>query len=215
MDTEKNAGGSPIEEPQEQPAAPSIAEEPTAQPDGASDWTEPSVIAEEPTPQFTEFPPVEPQVQENVLAGFVGAFLFALIGGVLYFIIYQMNIIAGICGLITFVLANFGYGLLSGNRKTNSVPSLIASIVMMLLIIFLAEYFCAAYEIYRVFTDGIDGISYDISFFDVLRAMPDFLSQGEILGAVVQDLFFAYALGLVASIGNISRAVKARKQTRV
>lgn len=197
---------------QEQPAA---AEEPIAQPDGASDWAEPTAVPGEAAQQFTEFPPEEPKVRENVLAGFVGAFLFALIGGALYFLIYQMGFIAGICGLITFVLASFGYGLLSGNRKQDSIPGLIAAFVMMLLIIFLAEYLCAAYEIYRAFTDGTSGIVYDVAFIDVLRAMPDFLSEKDILGAVLQDLLFAYALGLVASISNITRAVKARKQSRI
>lgn len=197
---------------QEQPAA---AEEPIAQPDGVSDWAEPTAVPEEAAQQFTEFPPEEPKVRENVLAGFVGAFLFALIGGALYFLIYQMGFIAGICGLITFVLASFGYGLLSGNRKQDSIPGLIAAFLMMLLIIFLAEYLCAAYEIYRAFTDGTSGIVYDVAFIDVLRAMPDFLSEKDILGAVLQDLLFAYALGLVASISNITRAVKARKQSRI
>ena len=44
---------------------------------------------------------------ENVIAGIVGAFLFALIGGGLYFIIYQFGYIAGICGLVTVVLSTF------------------------------------------------------------------------------------------------------------
>ena len=196
---------------QEEQEQPVVTEEPTAQPEGASDWTEPSAGAEGPAPQFTEFPPVEPKTRENVLAGFVGAFLFALIGGVLYFLIYQVGIIAGICGLITFILANFGYGLLSGNRKGESVPGLIASVIMMLLILFLAEYICIAHEIYRqTLTAG-----YDFSFIDVLRSMPDLLPEKDILSAFLQDLLFAYALGLVASISNITRTLKARKQTRI
>ena len=37
-----------------------------------------------------------PQVQkrENALAGIVGAFLFSLIGGVLYFVVYELGCIA-------------------------------------------------------------------------------------------------------------------------
>lgn len=189
---------------------PSVPDEPIPQPEGASDWTD-SAAPEETAQQFTEFPPVEPKPKENVLAGFVGAFLFALIGGVLYFLIYQVGFIAGICGLITFILANFGYGLLSGNRKGDSVPGLVASIIMMLLILFLAEYICAAHEIYRALAD----FSIEVSFIDVLRSMPEFLSEKEILIAFLKDLLFAYALGLVASFGNISRMAKARKQSRV
>ena len=210
METENNLTNA-----QDTQESASVTEEPTTQPDGASDWTEPNTAAEEAAQQYTEFPPIEPKARENVLAGFVGAFLFALIGGALYFLIYQVGFIAGICGLITFVLASFGYGLLSGNRKQDSIPGLIASLLMMLLIIFLAEYLCAAYEIYRAFTDEVTGFGYNVSFIDVLRTMPKFLAEREILGAFLQDLIFAYALGLVASISNISRAVKARKQARI
>ena len=39
----------------------------------------------------------------NILAGAVGAFLFALIGGVLYFVVYQIGFIAGICGYNAFL----------------------------------------------------------------------------------------------------------------
>lgn len=179
-----------------------------------SDYTtEWSAVTEEPAAQqFTEFPPIEPPVRENVLAGFVGAFLFALIGGALYFLIYQIGFIAGICGLITFVLANFGYGLLSGNRKGTSIPGLIAAIIMTLAIIFLAEYLCVAYELYRAL---VDELNYDVSFVNVLRAMPNFLSEREILGAFIGDLVFAYLLGAFASIGTIARAVKERKQSRI
>ena len=38
--------------------------------------------------------------EENVLFGVVGAFLFALVGGVLYYILYQIGYLAGISGLI-------------------------------------------------------------------------------------------------------------------
>lgn len=185
---------------------PTATEAPEVTPN-ASDWTEPSADSAEAAQQFTEFPLVESKTRENVLAGFVGAFLFALIGGVLYFLIYQTGIIAGICGLITFILANFGYGLLSGNRKGESIPGLVASIIMMLLIIFLAEYICIAYEIYRALA------ATKPSFINILRLMPEFLSDKDIFGAFVHDLVFAYLLGLFASIGNITRMVKSRKQS--
>ena len=53
----------------------------------------------------------------NIIAGVVGAFLFSLIGGLAYFLIYQLGIIAGISGLIIFVLANFGYNLFAIKLK--------------------------------------------------------------------------------------------------
>lgn len=56
--------------------------------------------------------------KENVVAGIVGALLFALLGGVLYFLIYQLGYIAGLCGLVTVVLAIFGYQLFSGKKDS-------------------------------------------------------------------------------------------------
>lgn len=226
METEKNSANGAAQD-----ASEPVAEQPTEQtipetatqsatdgiateaapPADTPDWTGPEAASDGAAAWNTqpmEFPSDEPAVRENILAGFVGAFLFSLGGGVLYFLLYQMGFIAGICGLVTFVLANFGYGRLSGNKKGDSIPGLVASIIMLILVIFLAEYLCVAYEIYRVYSDEL----FEITFFDVVRVMPDFLSEGEILSAFIGDLVFAYALGAVASISTIARSVKARKQ---
>ena len=50
-------------------------------------------------------------VRENVLSGAVGAFLFALVGGALYFVIYMLGYIAGISGLVAVICAIKGYAL--------------------------------------------------------------------------------------------------------
>ncbi len=142
----------------------------------------------------------------NVLAGFVGALLFAIIGGLLYFVIYQLGIIAGICGLVIFILANFGYGLFAGTKNKASVAGLISAIIAMLAMIFIAEYFCISFEIFQVFKE------YDITFFDAFKATPEFLAEPELSSAFAQDLIFAYLFGIAASIGNIANIVKARKK---
>ena len=59
-------------------------------------------------------------VRENIVAGAVGAFLFSLIGAALYVLIYQANIISGICGLVIFVLASFGYGVFARTKNRSS-----------------------------------------------------------------------------------------------
>lgn len=180
---------------------------------GASSLTsapqEPAEVPEQPTPAAeptaTEAPVIAES--ENVLAGIVGAFLFSLIGGLLYFVLYQIGVIAGICGLVMFILAQFGYRLLSGNKKSISIPSLITSIVVMLVMIFLAEYICLSFEIFQAYRE-----EFDITFFDAIRATPNFLTESEVLGAVVQDLLFAYGFGIVATISSIVAVVKARKK---
>ena len=42
---------------------------------------------------------------ENVLAGVVGAFLFSLVGGILWFVLYQIGYVASVSGLVGVVCA--------------------------------------------------------------------------------------------------------------
>ena len=141
----------------------------------------------------------------NIIAGIVGAFLLSIVGGLLYFIIYQAGVIAGISGLAMYVLANFGYGLFAGTKNTMSIVRLVTTIAVTAVMIFLSEYVCISYEIYQVFKE------YEITFFDAVRATPEFLADPEISGAVAKDLLFAYAFAVAATIGNISSTLKARK----
>ena len=143
----------------------------------------------------------------NILAGVVGALLFSVIGGALYFVIYQAGIIAGFCGLVIFVLANFGYGLFAKNKDKTSLVALIVSIVVTLVMIFVAEYLCLSYEIFQIYKTDMG-----ITFFDAVRATPAFLAESEVSTAVIKDLLFAYVFGGVACISNIMNTIKARKQ---
>ncbi len=142
----------------------------------------------------------------NIVSGVVGAFLFSIIGGILYFIVYQFGFIAGICGLAMFVLANFGYSLFAGTKNRNSVPGLVSSIVCMVIMVFLAEYLCVSYEIFRAYEMD------NITFFDAVWATPQFLVEPDIRGPFINDLLFAYIFGVAASISNIKNIIKARKE---
>ncbi|MCI8589093.1 MAG: hypothetical protein HFE77_00015 [Clostridiales bacterium] len=144
---------------------------------------------------------------ENVIVGVVGAFLFSLIGGALYFGIYQTGFIAGVSGLIIAALSIFGYQLFSGRK--NSMIGAVVSIFMMLVVIFIAEYFCLSFEIYQQFHEY-----YNITLVDAIRSTPDFLAQKEVLSAVVQDLLFAYVLGFVAAASAIRNAFKASSRKK-
>ena len=148
----------------------------------------------------------EPKGAGNVVAGVVGAFLFALIGGVLYFIVYQLGYIAGICGLVIFVLANFGYHLFAKGEK-DTIPGLVTAVIMTVLVIFLSEYIALSYEIFTVFRDD-----FDITMFDAIRATPEFLSDPEIMGPVGKDLLMAYGFSIIGIIGNFSNRRKAKKR---
>ena len=143
---------------------------------------------------------------ENILAGIVGAFLFSIMGGLLYFVLYQAGIIAGICGLVIFILANFGYGLFAKTKNNVSIVGLVASIIAMIVMIYAAEYFCISFEIFQVYKDQ------GITVFDAIRVTPEFLAEPEIGEAVAEDLAFAYIFGFIATISNIVNIVKERKK---
>lgn len=154
-----------------------------------------------PNQAYTAPAPYQSQkVHENIIAGIVGAFLFSLIGGILYFVIYQFGYIAGICGLITVVLSIFGYQLFSGRK--NSLKGVIIAILMSILSIVLAEYMGLSYVIYDAYKDTLS-----ITFFDAVQMTPDFLVDPEIIGAFVKDLAIAFVLGAVASFSSIRNAV--------
>ncbi len=141
----------------------------------------------------------------NILAGVVGAFLFSIIGGVLYFIVYQFGFIAGICGLVMFILANFGYSLFAGTKNRNSVPGLVSAIACTIIMLFLAEYLCLSYEIFIAYK------AEEITFFDAVLATPQFLAEPDIRSPFISDLFFSYIFGFFASIGNIKNIIQSRK----
>lgn len=147
-----------------------------------------------------------PDVPENVMAGFVGAFLFSLIGAVLYFVIYQMDIIAGIVGLVTFVLANFGYGLFAG--KKNTMTGVIAACVFTVVSLVLAEYTCVAYIFYEIYKD------YGVTFFDVFASTLEMIldPEMELMGPVLEDIGFSLLFGALAAFGSVRTAVAAAKK---
>lgn len=151
--------------------------------------------------------PAEPE-KGNVLAGIVGALLFGLLGGVVYFLLYQLDIIAALSAIVIFVLANFGYGLFSGagNKNGSSVLRIVICIIVTAAVIFIAEYVCLAFEIFRVFKEE------GITFFDAFRATPEFLKEPEVKKGLISDLAIAYIFGALATIPTVIALVKNRKK---
>lgn len=143
----------------------------------------------------------------NVFAGIVGALLFSIIGGILYFVVWQIGFIAGICGSVTFILANFGYRLFAGTKNKSSIVAMVIAIVSTLIMIFVAEFFCISFELYWAY-DGAD-----ITIFDAIRATPEVLGVDEVGNAFAEHLIMAYVFSFIATIGDIINIVKSRKRS--
>ena len=157
----------------------------------------------EPLSQYTESSDTA-VVPENRLAGTVGALLFSLAGGVVYFLLYQVGYIAAISGLIGVICAFKGYEVFA---KKLSKFGCIISVVMALLVIILAWYCCLAKDVY--IADG--EIDFTLTFAESLRNAYRFLSEPEISKSYVTDLIigiFLCALGAVRPIINIVKGNK-------
>jgi hypothetical protein len=118
-------------------------------------------------------------VKENVLAGIVGAFLFALAGGALWFVLYLVGFIAAISGLVGVICAIKGYSVFA---KKESVKGIVIAVVMTLLVIVIAWYFCLSYDAYiahqQWFEEG--EIDYTITFIEAVRGSHIYLTDPDI-----------------------------------
>lgn len=165
--------------------------------------SESSYYTSNPTPQ-SSFMIQEP---ENVLMGILGAFLFSLAGGVLYFIVYQLGFIAGIAGFVAVICAVKGYKLL-GKRET--LKGVIISVLVSVIVIVVAAFYSIGFSI-------IDGLrtfypSASITVLNsplyVIRAMQD---SEDIMLAVVSDVGMALLLCIVAAGSSVVNAIKSAK----
>lgn len=150
---------------------------------------------------------LKPQKKENVALGILGAFLFSLAGGLVYFGIYQLGYISWISGLIAVAASYFGYGLFSGNK--NSIKGVIFALVFSLLMLAAGEYFCLAKEIYDVFKAELE-----ITFGDALAAVPDFLTDAEVRGAVLKDLLLSLLFCAVSTFFFIRNCITKAKAAK-
>lgn len=146
---------------------------------------------------------VRPVGKENVVLGILGALLLSLVGAVLYFAVYQIGVIAAVCGLAIFLLANFGYVKFS-KAGTLTTKGIIVSAIITLFMIFFAEYFCLSFEIYKVYKTD-----YDINIFDAIGVTSSFLEDKDILTGFIKDLAIAYVLSIVAIVSEIVKRRKA------
>ena len=71
---------------------------------------------------------------ERVGAGVLGAALFALAGGVVYYALWSVNIIAAISGIICVICALKGYEIFAGARTKRGILISVAVSAVMLVV---------------------------------------------------------------------------------
>ena len=133
-------------------------------------------------------PPVQPieAVQEKVLAGIVGAFLFSLAGGV-------------ICAIKGYAV--FG--------KRESLLGIIISTVIAFLVIVIAWYICLSYDVYLVYQDWYANgeVEFSLTFFESVANAHLFLSEPEIAIAYLKDLGIGLVFCVIGAFGYVKAAI--------
>lgn len=146
-------------------------------------------------------------VQENVLFGIVGAFLFSLVGGVMYILLSMIGFIAALSGLVGVVCAIKGYSFFA---KKESKRGIIISVVIAAVVLIIAWYigFCidlvAAYEGWYEAGE----VDYVPTIFEAIRY--GFYDLSVNLG-YLWNLFLSLALGAFGCWSYVKNMLKNRK----
>ena len=149
-------------------------------------------------------PPVQPiapqtapaAVTENVGKGILGAFLFAIGGLIVQIILINMNIIAALAGIVTYLLAITGYQKFSGIGSGNSKKAVWICIPISLLMIALGTFM--GYGIYA-------GRIWDIPASEALRVIQ---MDQELMDAVMADFGKTVAFWGVSVVISLIRSRK-------
>lgn len=97
--------------------------------------------------------------KSKLLPGIVGALLGALVGIVVYFVLWQIDIIAALSGLVTAFCAFWGYRKLGSALDKKGIA---VCVVIILLAAFLSVRLSWAYDVYSVLRE--DGVSFSYCF---------------------------------------------------
>ena len=167
-----------------------------------------------PTPEEPQTPPVQPVLppNENVLAGIVGAFLFSLAGGIIWFLLYQVGILAAFSGLIGVVCAIKGYAIFG---KRESTKGIIISTVIAFIVLVLAWYLCLSYDVYDAYQLWYEEghVDFTLTFFESVANAHLFLEEPEIASAYFKDLGLGLLFCVIGAFSYVKAALGKAKRS--
>ena len=142
--------------------------------------------------------------KSNVFLGTIGALLGAMLGGVIWIIIGELGFIAGLAGFAMMFFAIKGYSGLSGRLdKKGQIISLVIALIM----IFVADYTSYALSFCKYYFDGNYSIQNLVSSF---KNLPEYLTYADYWSSFLIDLAIGYALSIASGFGII-RAVFSKR----
>ena len=145
---------------------------------------------------------------ERVELGVLGALLFALAGGVVYYALWSVNIIAAISGIICVICALKGYEIFAGVRTKRGIFISVAASALMLA---LAWYFCYCSDIHAYWEAAFAAgeADYAPTIWECLRY--GYLDLPANPGYLV-DLILSLAMGGVGCWGYVAHSLRAEEE---
>ena len=152
--------------------------------------------------------PIAPK--ENVLAGIVGAFLFSLVGGILWFLLDRIDFVAGISGIVGVIAANRGYSFFA---KATSKKGIVLSTVIALLILVLAWYLCFSLDLAQAYEMWYENgeVDYLPTYFECVANGYLYLTDPEIAFGYISTLLIGLALACLATIPTVKQLLAQEK----
>ncbi|MBQ7911653.1 MAG: hypothetical protein IJ363_12815 [Clostridia bacterium] len=145
---------------------------------------------------------------ERVGMGVLGAILFSLAGAVVYYVLWSVNIIAAISGIICVICALKGYEILAGARTKRGIFISVAVSAVMLVLVW---YFCYCSDIHAYWesafaageTDYVPTVWECLSYgYMDLPANPGYLV----------DLLLSLAMGGLGCWGYVTRSLRMEEE---
>ncbi len=151
--------------------------------------------------QFEQTRAATRQMKSKVVPGAVGAFLGALVGMVLWIVIYRLGYIAGIAGAVGIICSMKAYEKFGGWLD---VKGIVISSVFSLVLIYIAHNIA----ITMIIVNEFEKYSIDYDFFDVYKNLPEFLELLEVKSQYWSDLIIGYVLTVIVGASYVIAAVR-------
>ncbi len=148
--------------------------------------------------------------EENFIAGLVGAFLFSLVGGIVWYGLYQIGFIAAISGIIGVVCAIKGYAVFG---KKESLKGVIFSVIIAAVVLVIAQYFCLATDVYNAYKEWFAAgeIDFTVSFGEAVAGAHIFLADPAVAAGYIKDLAIGLLLCVFGAFGSVRLALAKAK----
>ena len=141
------------------------------------------------------------------LLGVLGSLLFSLAGGIVYYVLWSIGIIAALSVIISVLCAIKGYELLS---RSSSKTGIAASVAVSALVMILAWYYCSCADLHAYYA-----ALYEAGECDTLPTMADCLRYGYLTLPSVPgyfvDLLLSLAMSGLGCWGYVTRALRRRE----